>query len=171
MNTQQLLLELTLIGSMMIITGFFLYRRYDARDSVLLKSQKILTGLLGAFLLMAGTVKFFEPFNTMFTQQILLSELPFPFLSRWAGQLGEMAAGALLLVITIGGKSLERDMRTLIMYASTALTTVIMFVAVYVHLLPNVPAEVLPFQSKPPVFTLVILSLAWLNAYLYKRGN
>jgi hypothetical protein len=155
---------------MILITGFFLVRSYNASDSISLKAQKILTGLIGAFLLMAGTVKFFDPFTTMFTKQIALSELPFPFLSRWAGQLGEMGAGALLLVVMIGEKSLPRELLTKAMYASTALTTIIMFVAVYVHLLPSVPAEVLPLQSKPPVMTLVILALAWLNAYLYKKN-
>ncbi|WP_117234265.1 hypothetical protein [Vibrio maerlii] len=170
MSTQQLILELSLIGSMILITGFFLVRSYNASDSISLKAQKILTGLIGTFLLMAGTVKFFDPFTTMFTQQIALSELPFPFLSRWAGQLGEMGAGALLIVVMIGEKSLPRELLTKAMYASTALTTIIMFVAVYVHLLPSVPAEVLPLQSKPPVMTLVILALAWLNAYLYKKN-
>ena len=136
-----------------------------------LKAQKILTGLLGAFLLMAGTVKFFDPFTTMFAKQIALSELPFPTLSRWAGQLGEMTAGVLLLVVMIGERKLSTELRNKAMLASTLLTTAIMVVAVYVHLLPNVPAEVLPLQSKPPVMTLVILGLAWLNAYLYHKNK
>ncbi|MFI3273839.1 hypothetical protein [Vibrio sp.] len=169
MSTQQLILELTLIGSMFLITGFFLFRSYNSSDVLSLKAQKILTGLLGAFLLMAGTVKFFDPFTTMFAKQIALSELPFPTLSRWAGQLGEITAGVLLLVVMIGGRKLNTELRNKAMLASTLLTTAIMVVAVYVHLLPSVPAEVLPLQSKPPVMTLVILGLAWLNAYLYHK--
>lgn len=117
---------------------------------------------------MAGTVKFFDPFTTMFANQIALSELPFPTLSRWAGQLGEMGAGAILLLILIADSRLSDELKNLAMLATTALTTIIMLVAIYVHLLPNVPAEVLPLQSKPPVLTLVILGLAWLNAYFYK---
>ena len=171
MSTQQLILELTLIGSMFLITGFFLFRSYNSSDVLSLKAQKILTGLLGAFLLMAGTVKFFDPFTTMFAKQIALSELPFPTLSRWAGQLGEMTAGVLLLVVMIGGRKLNTELRNKAMLASTLLTTAIMVVAVYVHLLPSVPAEVLPLQSKPPVMTLVILGLAWLNAYLYHKNK
>ena len=171
MSTSQLVLELSLIGSMFLVTGYFLFRSFDVTDALALKVQKILTGLLGAFLLMAGTVKFFDPFTTMFANQIALSELPFPVLSRWAGQLGEMGAGALLLVIMIGGKKITGDLRDKAMLLSTLLTTAIMLVAVYVHLLPNVPAEVLPLQSKPPVMTLVILALAWLNAYLYKLNR
>ena len=169
MSTSQLILELSLIGTMLLVTGVFLVRSYDKNDSVGTKIQKILTGLLGAFMVMAGTVKFFDPFTTMFAKQIALSELPFPTLSRWAGQLGEIFAGLLLLVVMIGNKVLPAPIKDKAMQLSTLLTTAIMIVAVYVHLLPSVPAEVLPLQSKPPVMTLIILGLAWLNTFLYFR--
>ncbi|WP_434764050.1 hypothetical protein [Vibrio fortis] len=169
MSTSQLILELSLIGTMLLVTGIFLVRSYDKTDSVGTKVQKILTGLLGAFMVMAGMVKFFDPFTTMFAKQIALSELPFPTLSRWAGQFGEIFAGLLLLVVMIGNKTLAAPIKDKAMQLSTLLTTAIMIVAVYVHLLPSVPAEVLPLQSKPPVMTLIILGLAWLNAFLYFR--
>jgi hypothetical protein len=169
MSTSQLILELSLIGTMLLVTGVFLVRSYDKTDGVGTKVQKILTGLLGAFMVMAGTVKFFDPFTTMFAKQIALSELPFPTLSRWAGQLGEIFAGLLLLMVMIGNKALAAPIKDKAMQLSTLLTTAIMIVAVYVHLLPSVPAEVLPLQSKPPVMTLIILGLAWLNAFLYIR--
>ncbi|WP_045481901.1 hypothetical protein [Vibrio owensii] len=169
MSTSQLILELSLIGTMLLVTGGFLVRSYEKTDSVGTKVQKILTGLLGAFMVMAGTVKFFDPFTTMFAKQIALSELPFPTLSRWAGQLGEIFAGLLLLMVMIGNKALAAPIKDKAMQLSTLLTTAIMIVAVYVHLLPSVPAEVLPLQSKPPVMTLIILGLAWLNAFLYFR--
>ncbi|EKO3839425.1 hypothetical protein [Vibrio harveyi] len=169
MSTSQLVLELSLIGAMLLVTSVFLVRNYDKADSAGTKVQKILTGLLGAFMVMAGTVKFFDPFTTMFAKQIALSELPFPTLSRWMGQLGEIFAGLLLLVVMIGNKVLAAPIKDKAMQLSALLTTVIMIVAVYVHLLPNVPAEVLPLQSKPPVMTLIILGLAWLNAFLYFR--
>lgn len=167
MSTSQLILELTLIGTMLFVTGIFLVRSYDKTDSMGTKVQKILTGLLGAFMVMAGTVKFFDPFTTMFAKQIALSELPFPTLSRWMGQLGEIFTGLLLLVVTIGNKALTAPIKNKAMQLSTLLATVIMIVAVYVHLLPSVPAEVLPLQSKPPVMTLIILGVVWLNAFLY----
>ncbi|MCF6453335.1 hypothetical protein L1076_17300 [Vibrio sp. MMG022] len=169
MSTSQLILELSLIGTMLLVTGVFLVRSYDKTDNVGTKVQKILTGLLGAFMVMAGTVKFFDPFTTMFANQIALSELPFPTLSRWMGQLGEIFAGLLLLAVMIGNKALAAPIKDRAMQLSTLLTTAIMIVAVYVHLLPSVPAEVLPLQSKPPVMTLIILGLAWLNAFLYFR--
>ncbi|TMX73131.1 hypothetical protein [Vibrio rotiferianus] len=169
MSTSQLVLELSLIGAMLLVTSVFWVRNYDKADSAGTKVQKILTGLLGAFMVMAGTVKFFDPFTTMFAKQIALSELPFPTLSRWAGQLGEIFAGLLLLMVMIGNKALAAPIKDKAMQLSTLLTTVIMIVAVYVHLLPSVPAEVLPLQSKPPAMTLLILGLAWLNAFLYFR--
>jgi len=46
---------------------------------------------------------------------------------------------------------------------------IIMLVAVYVHLHPDVPAEVLPFQSKPPVLTVIIMALAILNGWLRRK--
>ncbi|ATC81483.1 hypothetical protein PAGA_a1004 [Pseudoalteromonas agarivorans DSM 14585] len=85
------------------------------------------------------------------------------------GQLGEIFAGLLLLAVMIGNKALAAPIKDRAMQLSTLLTTAIMIVAVYVHLLPSVPAEVLPLQSKPPVMTLIILGLAWLNAFLYFR--
>ncbi|HHP0449978.1 TPA: hypothetical protein ACRZZH_002807 [Vibrio harveyi] len=169
MSTSQLVLELSLIGAMLLVTSVFLVRNYDKADSAGTKVQKILSGLLGAFMVMAGTVKFFDPFTTMFAKQIALSELPFPTLSRWMGQLGEIFAGLLLLVVMIGNKVLAAPIKDKAMQLSALVTTAIMIVAVYVHLLPNVPAEVLPLQSKPPVMTLIILGLAWLNASLYFR--
>ncbi|WP_264875582.1 DoxX family protein [Vibrio agarivorans] len=171
MSTSQLILELSLIGTMLLLTGIYLTRGYDKADSASTKVHKILTGLLGAFMVMAGTVKFFDPFTTMFLNQIALSELPFPTLSRWAGQLGEIFAGLLLLVLMVGRNMLSTPIKDRVMQLSTLLTTAIMVVAVYVHLLPNVPAEVLPLQSKPPVMTLVILALAWLNVLLYTRDR
>lgn len=168
MSASQLILELSLIGTMLLVSGVYLVRTYEKSDTIAMKTQKILTGLLGAFLVMAGTVKFFDPFTTMFTQQIILSELPFPTLSRWSGQLGEISAGLLLLVIMIGERAFSQSVVDKTMVLSTLLTSAIMIVAVYVHLLPTVPAEVLPLQSKPPVMTLIILGLAWFNAYLYR---
>ncbi len=40
-----------------------------------------------------------------------------------------------------------------------------MFVAIYVHLQPGVPANVLPFGIKPPVIPIAILFLGLLTAF------
>lgn len=167
----QLLLELTLIGSVFVVTGIGLHQLRKFSLTRAQKGERVLLGLLGAFLLMAGSVKFFEPFNSMFTAQIALSELPLPLLARWAGQLGEMAAGAMLLLVLLLRGKLADSLQQSVFYAAAALTSVIMLVAVYVHLLPGVPAEVLPLQSKPPVLTLIVMGLLGLTVALFRHNQ
>lgn len=90
------------------------------------------------------------PFTTMFAMQISLSELPFPSLSRWSGQLGEMTAGAVLLTLFFFGSWIAPVIAGKVFYLANLMIAVIMMVAVYVHVHPEVPAEVLPFGTKPP---------------------
>lgn len=164
----QVFTEVALISSVALIVVAFLYFFRHIKLTVTEKIEKLLTALLGGFLVMAGTVKFFDPFATMFRTQIALSELPFPVISKWSGQLGEISAGLILLSVLIMGKRLNQKLSDQLFYFASLVTTIIMFVAVYVHLLPSVPAEVLPLQSKPPVMTLIIVGLVGLNAYLHK---
>lgn len=63
--------------------------------------------LAATVLFMGGKVKFFKPFNTMFANQIALCGLPFPTLSKWAGQLREISTGIALLALLIFGKKLS----------------------------------------------------------------
>ena len=44
-----------------------------------------------------------------------------------------------------------------------------MFVAIYVHLHLDVPAEILPIESKPPILAIGYLVLVTLNFYLYRK--
>lgn len=167
----QLLMEVSLISSVFAITGTWLYRNRHAKKSLASKMETFLTALLGGFLVMAATVKFFDPFIHMFHAQITQSQLPFPSLSKWAGQLGEMFSGVLFLFVLIVGRRFTGKLIDLIFASASLLTTVIMLVAVYVHLHPNVPAEVLPLQSKPPYLTLVVMMLVGVNAWLHYRNR
>lgn len=54
-------------------------------------------------------------------------------------------------------------------YLGNLLIVAIMLVAVYVHLHPDVPAQVLPFQAKPPVVTIIVMLLAVLNIVLRRH--
>ncbi|GGP57755.1 hypothetical protein [Shewanella saliphila] len=165
--SKQLIVELLCISAVIIVSVIVMSRNKRNSVSVGLRINGFISGLLGSFLIMAGTVKFFDPFTTMFASQIALSELPFPTLARWAGQLGEIMAGVLFVLSLMIKQRFTPKLAKLIFYTASGLTTVIMLVAVYVHLLPGVPAEVLPLQSKPPVLTLIVLGLVWLNMYLY----
>lgn len=164
--------EPLLIGSVVALTvtaGYFLLR--NAEGSVYQKSEKILTGFLGAFMFMGGSVKFFEPFTSMFANQIALSSLPFPTFSNWAGQFGEICSGLALLALLFFGKRLPSNFFDLFFYLVHILITVIMLVAVYVHLHPDVPAETLPLGTKPPYLTLFVLMLTGMNIWLHRRNR
>jgi len=132
------------------------------------KTKNFVTALLGGFMVMAGMAKFFLPFADIFAAQIELSGLPFPALSKFAGQMGEIFAGLLYLLILTEGKFISSKLAAMILNLVTMLTVVIMSVAVYVHLSPNVPAEVLPLQSKPPVLTVLVMFVS-LGLWLSKK--
>ncbi|MFG6566092.1 hypothetical protein ACGYLI_17910 [Sulfitobacter sp. 1A13421] len=165
----QLLKELSLIGGVAAVTlvSYLVMRRSGASGTA--NANRLLSGLLGAFLLLGGVAKFFLPFTDMFAQQIALSQLPFPALSAFAGQAGEITAGIILLGYFFGWQRLQGPISDLIFALTTLLIVIIMLVAVYVHLHPAVPAEVLPFQSKPPVLTVIIMALAILNGWLRRK--
>ncbi len=57
---------------------------------------------------------------------------------------------------------------TAILLASAAILPM-MGTAIYVHLQPNVPAEVLPLKIKPPFIPVFFLLLALTNIYLIQR--
>ena len=133
------------------------------------KSMRAITAFIGLFMLMPGTVKFFDPFKTMFTVQIKNSELPFPVLSYWAGQLGEISVGLMLFALVFFWDKIQSTVAEKIFYLSHLLVAVIMAVSLYVHAHPNVPAEVLPFEEKFPFLSILLLILVGLNIYLYRK--
>lgn len=123
--------------------------------------HKKLSLFLGFMIFMFGFLKFFDPFKTWYAVQIQTSGLP--EISYYSGLIGEMIIGALL----ISGPLQKNDKIkfNLLAIGSLGLITV-MFVATYVHLLPQVPAEVLPMKIKPPIIPIVFLMMAAFNFYL-----
>ncbi|MEY8801909.1 hypothetical protein AB9K35_16480 [Leisingera sp. XS_AS12] len=167
---EQILKELTLIASVAAVTLVAYLAIRKSQEPGAGSFNRLLTGLLGAFLLLGGTAKFFMPFTHMFEQQIALSNLPFPRLAAVAGQGGEIAAGLMLVGFFSAWPRLHGRMSEQVFVLANFLTGIIMLVAVYVHLHPSVPAEVLPFQSKPPVVTVIILGLTALNVRLRRQS-
>ncbi len=120
-------------------------------------------------MLMPGLAKFTEPFITMLATQLDKSGLPFPEFTFHMVRISEIVVGLTLLALAFYGKRLSAALRDKVFYGANGVVGIMMLVALYVHLHPDVPAEVLPFESKPPVLTVVYLILVATNIYLYTK--
>jgi hypothetical protein len=123
--------------------------------------HKKLSVTLGFMIFTFGFLKFFEPFRTWYVIQIQTSGLSEA--SYFAGIFGEMVVG-LILMSSLFLKN-EKFKYDLSIIGSLGLIG-IMSVAIYVHLLPEVPAEVLPMNIKPPVIPILFLLATMYNIYL-----
>lgn len=135
------------------------------------KLLKATTGFIAFFMLIPGTVKFFDPFKAFFTTQIANSQMPFPTLSYWAGQLGEISMGLLLFSLVFFWNRFPKELAKKAFYFGHTIVAFIMLVSLYVHAHPDVPAEVLPFEEKFPFLSIIILCLIGLNIYLINKTN
>jgi len=116
-----------------------------------------------------GVLKFIDPFKSWYLTQVTASELPFSSLSYWAGQLGEIIAGILfILLVSNAGKISDKTYRMGFWFANL-MVIAMMVMAIYVHMHPNVPGEVLPMKIKPPVIPGFFLVLASINLILGRR--
>ena len=117
---------------------------------------------LGTVLFMFGVMKFFDPINTWFRVQISKSGLP-P-LSIPIGIASEISIGLSLLLASFFREKIGSLFSTIVSLASAGLIFS-MAVAIYVHLQPEVPANVLPLGIKPPFMPLIVMLLAVLNLF------
>jgi hypothetical protein len=124
--------------------------------------------LLGTVIFMFGFLKFFEPFHTWFHIQIANSGLP-P-LGVPLGIAAEISIGLSLLLASSFRQRIKSLFRPVVALASAGLIAN-MTVAIYVHLQPEVPANVLPLGIKPPFIPLVFVLLAGLNLFQLFRTN
>jgi hypothetical protein len=121
---------------------------------------------LGVAIFLFGFLKFFDPFHSWFEVQIAGSGLPAPSLVM--GIAGEIGIGLALLGSFIARRQLPRSRHAISAGACLSLI-VMMCVATYVHLQPNVPAAVLPLGIKPPVIPLSFLVLAAGDLVMHAR--
>lgn len=124
---------------------------------------------LGLFMLVPGVVKFFDPFKTFFTTQIAMSELSFPTLSYWMGQLGEISIGLLLFSLVFFWNKFTSAFLQRGFYFSHIIVTIIMLVSLYVHAHPAGPVEVLPMEEKFPFLSIVLLLGVVANMVLIRK--
>lgn len=132
------------------------------------KVLKYNSRFLGTAIFMFGFLKFFEPFHTWFHIQITRSGLP-P-LAIPMGIAGEISIGLGLLLASLFRQRIKSLFTPILALASAGLI-VNMAVAIYVHLQPEVPANVLPLGMKPPFIPLVFLLLAGLNLFQLFRTS
>lgn len=132
-------------------------------------SQKIATFIVAFFILIPGLVKFTSKFKNFFMKQIDYSGLPFPDLTFIMGQASEIITGALLFSLLFFWKKFQSSVAEKLFFWANISVLAIMSVALYVHAHPAVPADVLPFEMKFPLLTLILVLLSGLNIYVQKK--
>lgn len=134
-----------------------------------MKAIKLISWFLGIGMFLFGILKVISPtIHGWFTVQMTNSGLA-AYLPIWLGIAGEIVVGSTLLLSLLTDKSLaSKNTRLIVLLASAAILPM-MATAFYVHLQPNVPAEVLPLKIKPPFIPVFFLLLALANIYLIRR--
>lgn len=129
-----------------------------------MKYTKITTWILAISMFMFGFLKFFNPFKAWYSVQIANSELG--GLSYAMGILGEITVGTTLILCLIYRQQLSTKAYNLLTITSYLTIIIMMLTGVYVHLHPNVPAEVLPLKIKPPYIPVLFLLIAFSNIFI-----
>ena len=125
--------------------------------SRLLRSAKTrLSLVLGLLMFTFGFLKFVSPtIDGWFHVQIQQSHLPHSAILM--GKIAEIVTGMLFLLPRF--RPLPAEWARRILLLACASLVAVMLVAVYVHLQPGVPAQVLPLGIKVPVIPIVVLVL------------
>jgi hypothetical protein len=115
-----------------------------------------LSVVLGLLMFTFGFLKFVNPtIDGWFHVQIQQSHLPHSAILM--GKIAEILTGILFLLPRFRTWQARWEGRILLIACASLF--VVMLVAIYVHLQPGVPAEVLPLGIKPPVIPLIVLLL------------
>ena len=119
-------------------------------------AEKRLSVVLGLLMLIFGCLKLFNPtIDGWFHVQIQQSHLPHSALLM--GKIAEIVTGTLFLIPRLWPWPAKWAGRILLIACSSLF--LVMLVAVYVHLQPGVPPQVLPLGIKPPVIPMFVLFL------------
>jgi hypothetical protein len=126
------------------------------RSRLLHWAKTRLSVVLGLLMLTFGVLKCVNPtIDGWFHVQIQQSHLPHSAILM--GKIAEIVTGTLFLLPRVRPWSATLEDRTLLLACASLFLE--MSVAVYVHLQPGVPAEVLPLGIKPPVIPLFVVAL------------
>jgi hypothetical protein len=129
-----------------------------------MKYTKITSWFLAISMFMFGVLKFVDPFKGWYGVQVANSELG--QLSYAMGILGELAVGTTLILCLAFRRRISTNVYHLLTGLSFFTITIMMLMAIYVHIHPNVPAHVLPLKIKPPYIPVFFLILALSNLIL-----
>lgn len=132
-----------------------------------MKYSKAISLFLGLSMFMFGFLKFFDPFKGWYSVQI--SESGLGIGSYVMGILGELVVGTTFLCLHIFRQGIRPKYNTLLSVFASGAVIVMMSTGIFVHLHPDVPADVLPLKIKPPFIPLIFLAAALLNLFLNWR--
>lgn len=133
--------------------------------------SKITTGILGLIILIPGLAKFTEPFKTFIYEHLYIIGLPYPEILQHIVKLSEIGVGMVLIYLALKSNTLTLKLRNGLFYVSNLAVLIMMFVALYVHLHPDVPADVLPLEIKPPYMPIGYILLVIINVYFNSKQN
>src|SRR5262245_673741 len=126
------------------------------RSRLFRSAKTSLSLVLGLLMFTFGFLKFVNPtIDGWFHVQIQQSHLPYSAILM--GKIAEIITGILFLLPRFRPWQAKWKGRILLIACSSLFLE--MLVAVYVHLQPGVPPEVLPLGIKPPVIPLFVLLL------------
>lgn len=128
-----------------------------------MKSLKIRSWVLGIFMFTFGTLKLVQPISGWFHTQLITSgigDFAFPY-----GVGNEIITGLILLGALLFQSKMDNKRFFVLIISGSVMVVFTMIIAIYVHLQPNVPANVLPLGIKPPVIPVSVLLLAVGNLY------
>ncbi|MCM5529123.1 hypothetical protein [Parasegetibacter sp. NRK P23] len=129
--------------------------------------QKITSWFLGIAMFMFGILKFIDPFKSWYSVQIANSRMG--QFSYALGISGEIFVGLVLMVCLLFQQNIPVKTLKWGMNFSFLTIIVMMLTGIYVHLHPDVPADVLPLKLKAPYIPGCFLLLAFSNIIISNR--
>lgn len=116
---------------------------------------------------MFGSLKFFDPFKKWYSVQIELSGLGET--SYALGIIGELVVGMAFLSAIRFQQKVGLNNYKYISIISSVAVIIMMSVAVYVHVQPAVPGDVLPLKIKAPFIPIAFLLAASVNTFALSK--
>jgi len=134
-----------------------------------MKAIKFISWFLGIAMFLFGILKVLSPIiNGWYAVQMKNSGVG-AYMPMWAGIGGEIVVGSALLFSLVMDKNVAIKRFQIIIQLASAAILPMMATAIYVHLQPDVPADVLPLKIKPPILPVFFILLASTNIYLIRR--